>query len=622
MAEKPGVAVGFVRQRVRGVWAYTLYLLGTMVPLALAYPQPGWWPLALVALMPASLLAVRARSWRRLAWTAWLLWSLWWLWMLRWVTPVTMPGYVALCVVMALYTTAALLLTRWLVRGCGVAAVLAVPMGWVSLELLRGHWPAGGFGWFSLGHAMGAWLPEQGAGRLVQVADLGGELTVSFLVAMTSGLLVDVMTLWRGRGRTRSSRRRRGRVAPSLMLWLVVCSAALIYGEVRVRQTAAMDGDASGVSGASGASGASEVTPRLRVAAVQTDVPQDNKIDPDPQQAIRDWQRLVDLTDQAAVAEPGLVVWPETVVPAYLDAASLTLSHQGGADWHLYHQQMAAIARDGGFALVAGAPAAEGWEARPEDAGRMAAVNRHNSAFVYHKDGTRDSQRYDKMHLVPFGEYIPWVQSRPWLRNLFLRHLSPYAFDYTLDPGRAPRVFTIVGPDAHAWRLATPICIEDAVPRVCRAMVWGRSRDDSQTRKRVDVLVNLTNDAWYRGRSQRPQHLQIATLRCIENRVSMVRSVNTGVSAVIDSAGRIVSMAEGLGGDGQSSALRGQYTDGVVVGSVYADGRVTLYGLVGDGPIWGAAALTLALALAGWLWRGRVAFAPMVSRGRRDGVLR
>lgn len=600
----PRLAVGLVRQRVRSIAAYAAYLAASAILLSLVYPQPGWRWLAPVALAPAGLLAVRARHAWRLAWTGQVVWTLWWLWMLRWVIPVTVPGYLAMCVFLALYPTAALLLVRWLVRGCGVAAVLALPMGWVSMELLRGYWPAGGFGWFSLGHALGSWLPEQGAGRLVQTADLGGELVVSLLLAMPSGLMVDVVT----RRRTRTARSRRGRVRPSIMIWALVWAGAWIYGEVRLRQDSSIQ---------------AESTSTWRVAAVQTNVPQDNKIAPDPQRLARDWQAMVALTEHAAQAQPNLVVWPETVVPGYLDDRSLQLSRTGAADWHLYHQQISAIAREGGFAMVVGAASVEDWTVRP-DADHLTPIDRHNSAFVYHADGSRDPGRYDKMHLVPFGEYIPWVQTQPWLRDRFLRHLSPYAFDYTLDPGRTAIVFTIDGPtEGENWTLATPICIEDAVGRVCRAMVWreaGHVR--AQDRKRVDLLVNLTNDAWYSGLSQRAQHLQIAAFRCIENRVPMVRAVNTGMSALIDSSGRVRAMVESSGPlvdgyDGASPRVRGQYTEGLVIGSVHRDVRVPLFARLGDGPVKAVAVGTGLLALAGWLRRGKVAARPTFGQDRR-----
>ncbi len=576
------IAGGLAGRRVGSLAGYALHLIPSAALLAMAFPRPGWSVLALIALAPAGLLAVRARSAWRLAWTAYVVWVVWWLWMMRWVIPVTVPGYAAMSLFLALYPTAALLVARWLMRGAGVAGVLALPMAWVSVELLRAYVPAGGFAWFSLGHALGPWLPQHGSGRLAQAADLFGELGVSFLAAMSSGLVVDAAVVARSRRRLG-----RSRLAAAAILWLVTFAAALVYGEWRLRQGQTLvEGDAVA----------------LRIAAVQTNVPQSNKIDREPAQTARDWAALIDLTEQAAAAQPHLVVWPETVVPGYLDHVSLSLSTELKLDWHLYHEQAMAIARGGGFALMVGAGAVDDWRPRPDDEDRLAPIGRHNSVFLYHADGTRDPARYDKMHLVPFGEYIPWVEGRDWLKQSFLRRLSPYDFDYTLSPGRVAPMFRIdVG--GGTWTAATPICFEDAVARVCRAMVWRvGSRDAARGRKRVDLLVNLTNDAWFGGLSQRAQHLQIAAFRCIENRVPMVRSVNTGMSAAIDSNGGVAAIVEAE----VDTAARGQFVEGMVLAGLLRDPRITTFSRVGDWPLRIMAGFTLLLALAGLARRGKV----------------
>ncbi|MEO1236227.1 MAG: nitrilase-related carbon-nitrogen hydrolase, partial [Planctomycetota bacterium] len=131
-------------------------------------------------------------------------------------------------------------------------------------------------------------------------------------------------------------------------------------------------------------------------------------------------------------------------------------------------------------------------------------------------------------------------------------------------PGSGPVVFAIAGEEGD-WRFATPICYEDAVAATCRRMVY------SDSEKRLDFLVNLTNDGWYAGRGMRRQHAQLASLRCIENRVPMVRSVNTGISAAIDSLGR-------------PSVRLGSYESGTLTHRLRIDERQTLYGRIGGWP--------------------------------------
>jgi apolipoprotein N-acyltransferase len=127
-------------------------------------------------------------------------------------------------------------------------------------------------------------------------------------------------------------------------------------------------------------------------------------------------------------------------------------------------------------------------------------------------------------------------------------------------------------PGQHSVRVVTPICFEDAVSPLVRRMIY-----DERGHKRADVIVNLTNDGWFAGRHQRYQHLQIAVLRSIENRVPTARSVNTGVSGFIDSAGRIGPLVRVDG--------RAVLVDGFAVQGVMADSRHTLFGRVGSIPV-------------------------------------
>ena len=203
-----------------------------------------------------------------------------------------------------------------------------------------------------------------------------------------------------------------------------------------------------------------------------------------------------------------------------------------------------------------------------------------NSAFLI-EPGADSYPRYSKQQLVPFGEYIP---GPGWIKSYFIEHLSPYGpgVDYTLRPGERATVFEVevdrgdvsdLASLPESFRAAAPICFEDVVGHLCREMVYGNTGE-----KRVDVLVNVTNDGWFAGTHQGWQHMQIASLRCIENRVPMVRSVNTGVSGFIDSSGRVTQV---VGSDGKSQEVAGHATAVVTL-----DQRTTLYGRIGEaGPV-------------------------------------
>jgi apolipoprotein N-acyltransferase len=188
---------------------------------------------------------------------------------------------------------------------------------------------------------------------------------------------------------------------------------------------------------------------------------------------------------------------------------------------------------------------------------------------------------YAKVHLVPFGEFVPFKKSWPWLREQ-LMSLSPYDFDWTVepgDPGQTPFTipYRIAGegqgtPGTATARFQVAICYEDAMAYRIRDM----ARPAAPGRpKAIDFLVNISNDAWFNGSVELDQHLNLCTLRAIENRLPIVRSVNTGVSAIIQSDGRIERPVTDA--DGNRRFVAGQ-----TFGRLLLDGRVTVYTRIGD----------------------------------------
>jgi len=525
--------------------------------LALAFPQPGWSLLAWVALVPAGIAAVRTRSWRRLFFTAALVSAVWWGLMLRWMWPVTGPGVGVLAVYLGLNVGLALLTAGALVQKLRWPMVAALPLCWVAVEALRSVAPAGGFAWFTLAHSQAAWA-DGSVGRVAQTADLVGQHTVGLVVAVVNGALIDLAT------------RRSATARLSLGVAGLLLAGALGYGQWRLTQ-------ATGTTG-----------PGPVVAVVQTSVPHSNKLYPTVEGMTTDFNDLVALHGEA-VAEIGerfgpdaaaraAVVWPETVVPAPLnpaaraalraDAADLTQT-EGFRAYHGLRSQMAElvpqIVASGGVRTFVGA-SFRGADGRP----------RHNAVYALDAGGAYAAAPYFKQHLVPVGEYVP---GPGFVKGLVLK-LSPYGedHDYTIDPGTEPVVFDLPGPDGRTLRAATPICYEDAVAGVCRDMVYGGERGHGDAPKRVDLLLNLTNDGWYPGLGQRRQQLGLATLRCIENRVPMARSVNTGISGFIDSSGRPHGLLESY--DPAAAAC----TSGVSVAELATDSRVSPYGRIGGWP--------------------------------------
>jgi apolipoprotein N-acyltransferase len=532
-----------------------------------SYPRASLWPLAHLAPIPLTLLAVRGRPlWRAALWT-WLAGFLWWLWMVGWLAQVTVPGYIVLCIYLGLYPMLYVAWLGWMHRMVPVPLVIGVPLVWVALEYLRGILMTG-FPWFLLGHSQPV--------MLAQVADVGGAYLVSFITAMTAGLFCDLLTrpiARRSAGRPRMT----GEIRFGLTLWLAVMILTVGYGWFRISQTDGIQARAR------------EASALLRVAVVQTDVPQSNKISGTVEQDAADFERMVELTREAAMASPQLIAWPETMVPQPInDDAATLFDRLGYTHYADYRRAIQRLVQELGIALLAGGRASVDWQIEGEgEQATWVARQRFNSAYLVSDEG-RMVDRYDKYHRVVFGEYVPnWL----FMRSLLVK-LTPYDFDYSLTQGGAIRPMDLTVSAAgneQEWTIGVPICFEDVVSYVCRRMVYAAGT------KRTDLLVNLTNDGWYPGSAQGWQHEQIARFRCIENRVPMARAVNRGISSMIDSAGRVTQRVRVDG--------KAQMVAGYAVDDLYRDPRRTWFGRLGDA--FAVVCLLVSLAWGIMSWFGR-----------------
>ncbi|HEY8369860.1 MAG TPA: apolipoprotein N-acyltransferase [Thermodesulfobacteriota bacterium] len=383
------------------------------------------------------------------------------------------------------------------------ALALAVPL-WVGLEWLR-SWLLTGFPWMLLGYSQYRQL------ALIQVADLGGVYVVSALLVAANVALYGL-----ARARAQGAWRRPAALAAGAALAL---GASLAYGAARL---AALE------------SAGPQAARTVEVGIVQGNVPQDRKWDPAFQAETVETYRS--LTVDVAGRGARLVVWPETAVPAFFQRdprirpAVLDTARRAGVD------------------LVFGAPSAEMRPPRtPEGEPRVVLFN---SAYVVGAEG-RVKGRYDKQHLVPFGEYVP-------LSGLlfFVNKLAQGIGDFEAGRGMPPI-------EAAGARLGILICYEAIFPDLARRMV----ADGAQ------VLVNITNDAWF-GRTAAPeQHLAQAVFRAVELKRPLVRAANTGISAIVAPSGRI-------------DAVLGLFTRGALTGSIAVPqpdaGASTLYTRTGD----------------------------------------
>jgi apolipoprotein N-acyltransferase len=219
---------------------------------------------------------------------------------------------------------------------------------------------------------------------------------------------------------------------------------------------------------------------------------------------------------------------------------------------------------------------------------------KYNSALLADPNA-RSFTRYDKMHLVPFGEYVPLGDQLP-----FMKWFTPYKHDYSCRPGEKWTRFPLVAKDGRTFTFGCLICYEDSDTYLARQYV---------ATEPVDFLVNISNDGWFDGTEEHEQHLAICRFRAVEARRSVVRSVNMGISAVIDPDGRVVALPRPIDGDGRTVALSehpltrwgdSKKVQGVVTSAVPIDSRGSLYATLGDwipAGCWLAALVVLALTM-------------------------
>lgn len=429
-----------------------------------------------------------------------LVWLIYWLANLYWLIGVTVPGYVVFCLVQACYGPVLAIAVRF-VRKRGWPLTLLAPLIFVGAEAWQGVLFTG-FGWYFLAHSQYRNL------AMIQICELFGQLGVSVLIALVNGLMADLL-LDIGQRRLKRWSNLFKPAAVGLLIGL-----SWLYGKVRLDESGRFLSDG----------------PLLGV--VQTNVPSHVKEISENGPAIL--ESLFELSTPCFEAGAWMTIWPETMVLATLNPDYLFYLPPDSIAGE-FDRQIRLFAKDRGYLLV-GAHAAR----VIFSGGEPVVADQYNSAFLYEPTGQQSSIRYDKIHLVPFGEYIPFRDTLPWLYEM-IRRLSPYDYDYNLTPGRRYTRFHIEK-EGKRYGFGVLICYEDTDPTLCRKMVL-----DKKEGTKADFLVNISNDGWYvrykdgkiRPTVELAQRMAITVFRCVENRVSVVRSVNTGISCVIDSLGRI-----------------------------------------------------------------------------------
>jgi apolipoprotein N-acyltransferase len=439
------------------------FLSVSAMGLALAFPRTDWDGVAWLLVAPVILTALSRAPRAALRW-GWLFGTVFFLVLLRWLGytfteystipwPLTWLPIGALAAYCGLYVGAFAWAVSWIGRRRAPALALAT----APFLWVTGEWVRahllGGFPWGTLGYSQYLRLP------VIQIAELGGVHAVSFVLLAVNAAIAGCLVLpWRG-------------ALTGAVLGGTLVAATLAFGRARLAEPPRPG----------------EVT----VAIVQPSIEQPLKFD--PSHAATTLGIYTSLTRLVSSDHPELIVWPETAAPTPLRRDPRLL------------ETLTALSRTLGAPILLGAI----------DVKETTPTRLTNSAFLLTEDGIVD--RYDKIHLVPFGEFVP-------LSGLlgFIRGWAEFISD--LEPGSKVAVFQ--GPPAP---FGVVICYEGIFPELVREFVRGGAR----------LMVNMTNDAWF-GRTDGPwQHLTMYPFRAVEHRTAVVRAANTGVSAFIAPTGQI-----------------------------------------------------------------------------------
>ncbi len=619
---QPAPADVFATYEIERRWPILLLSAITFVLSLPLFAPWSAWPLGYVVFVPWLLAVCQAR---RTGWVyaaSYLLGAAFFLTHWRWLFSTTPPGYFAGALFFALHFPLAAWLVRHLYRRRGISPTLAFPIAWTLTEMLRSRGPLG-FPWFLLGHSQIRLLP------MIQIADLTGVSGISFVVAMVNGwfvhLLLRAISLRRGapgkpvsvpeaqvtvpseprtpvRGPAHHLRGGFGQ-KPSLALralftpllgtavMLIVVTGTLAYGYFRLGTMKMVEG------------------PKL--AVVQGDFLMSPNYDPTAPNDATKAQAYFDLMAKAAAREPDLIVLPETPWSMYINRELREMNQQSLREvptrqmgyWHWlvgeskkWHNEFVTLASQFGCHIVTGSMSQE-----KQPKGAYPAEHRYNSAFVYSPDAP-EPQRYDKIHLVMFGEFVPFRYNR-LLRPLYvwLNSITPFGedgFEYSLTAGRQFSIFPLrerQGTPVREYHFGITICYEDVIPHLFRRFVL-----DAAGKKRIDFMLNISNDGWFGHGSQQPQHLVNCAFRAVENRVGIARAVNTGVSGFIAPDGSWYDLVGN--GDGPRAGGTGQKTARVRINH-----QATFYSAHGD--VFGFACalmgLTAGLDALLAIWRAR-----------------
>ncbi len=489
----------------------------------------------------------------------WICGTVHWLLMLdgiRLAHPALYAGWIALSAYLGVYLPVFIGLTRVAVHRLNLSVITAAPIVWVGLELIRGHLITG-FSMGLLAHTQ-AEFPY-----LIQISDLAGGYALSALIMLVAASLARLVFFILTSDF--------GRLASRVHLWPALITAAVLaatlgYGHWRLNQA---------TPGKTG--------PVAKVALIQGSL--DTIFDVTPDRIRETFDQYNKLTAEAvgSIANLDLVAWPESMfaVPETVAKEPITPPAGSGLSSEEFSRRLSAIQSEFKAVLVDEAIRVNANTAADAPGTKLLVGT---TTFVYASDRTRVYNaalladktgnvigRYYKTHPVMFGEYIPFGEWLPWLYKI-----TPMSGGLSI--GEGPKIYEV-----GDLKMSPSVCFESTIPHLIRGQLVQLSRAGTP----ADGLINITNDGWFWGTGMLDLHFRCAVFRAVENRKPILVVANTGLSTFADGNGVI--------------RLRGPRREQqVLVAEVQADGRMSVYSLLGDWPAWICAACCLGLAGIGF----------------------
>lgn len=475
---------------------------------AAAFPSPSQGYLAFVALAPLLVAIVRARSVREAFGLGWLAQTVAWLVMVPWVVRVMshygglpfatgVAVFIGMALILGMYGALFAVVVKRLPLGVRFLPWLLVPCAWAAVEYARTYLLSG-FPWNLIATA----LVDYPA--LIQIDRFGGPYFVGALIVLPSAVIAWWLT-------QKPAGIARLFVGGALgILFLVWWGTGLVASKLIARPTAAAS---------------------TKAALLQPNITQQMRWN--EANIITIYRKMIEMTVRAADAGAEVVIWPESTVP---------LSY---TETDFFRESIEELSRERGIDIMLGSVATD-----PKQPMRL-----WNSAFL--ASGGTTIGHYDKIRLVPFGEYVP-LRRVLFFAEKMVRAVGDFEFGSNATPLAGKRAY---GP---------AICYEIVYPQITR----------NQIRNGADVLVTITNDAWFEGTSAPAQHLAQARLRAIEGDRYLLRAATTGISAFIDPTGTVLE-AIPMG------------RDGIIYADFQPRTKTTPYVRFGDWFAWMACAVVL-----------------------------